>query len=392
MNFETRHRTKCLTVSFLTVLLFIQAGASDCNRTSVGKTPINDLGAANYLNLFQGGLYPNGSNQIPRQHALEGWSRALAIRPLDVNGNPSPNGRYVFLSIGMSNTSQEFSAFMPLAAAHPDVRSRPLVILNGASGGQDAETWNQPTDPNYDRIRDQILIPRGLSEIQVQVLWVKVANRTPSVALPNQNADAYRLVRQMGDITRSIKTRYPNAKIVFLSSRIYAGYATTNLNPEPYAYESGFAVKWLIEAQIAQMANGTIDPQAGDMNYNTVAPWVAWGPYLWADGLNARSDGLIWRCNDLNDDGTHPSTAGRQKVGEMLLSFLLTSPFSRPWFSTYPLGDVNRDGCVDDTDLLSVLFRFGESGAGLNEDLDGDGLIDDGDLLTILFSFAQGCE
>lgn len=391
MNLETRHRTKCLTVSFLTVLLFLQAGASDCNRTSVGKTPINDLGAANYLNLFQGGLYPNGSNQMPRQHALEGRSRALAIRPLDVNGNPSPNGTYVFLSIGMSNTFQEFSAFMPLAAAHPDVRSRPLVILNGASGGQDAETWNQPTDPNYDRIRDQILIPRGLSEMQVQALWVKVANRTPSVALPNQNADAYRLVRQMGDITRSIKTRYPNAKIVFLSSRIYAGYATTNLNPEPYAYESGFAVKWLIEAQIAQMETGTIDSQAGDMNYNTVAPWVAWGPYLWADGLNARSDGLIWRCNDLNNDGTHPSPAGRQKVADMLLSFLLTSPFSRPWFSTYPLGDVNRDGCVDDADLLSVLFRFGEIGAGFNEDLDGDGLIDDGDLLTILFSFAHGC-
>lgn len=75
----------------------------------------------------------------------------------------------------------------------------------------------------------------------------------------------------------------------------------------------------------------------------------------------------------------------------MLLSFLLTSPFSRPWFSTYPLGDVDRDGCVDDIDLLSVLFRFGESGAGLNEDLNGDGIIDDGDLLTVLFSFRQGC-
>jgi hypothetical protein len=54
-------------------------------------------------------------------------------------------------------------------------------------------------------------------------------------------------------------------------------------------------------------------------------------------------------------------------------------------------GDVNGDGCVDDADLLAVLFAFGQSGSGLPEDVNGDGVVDDADLLIVLFNFGQGC-
>jgi WD40 repeat protein len=53
-------------------------------------------------------------------------------------------------------------------------------------------------------------------------------------------------------------------------------------------------------------------------------------------------------------------------------------------------GDVNGDGCVDDADLLAVLFAFGQSGADL-ADLNGDGVVDDADLLEVLFNFGSGC-
>lgn len=77
--------------------------------------------------------------------------------------------------------------------------------------------------------------------------------------------------------------RFPNLQLAYLSSRIQGGYATTNLNPEPYAYESGFAVKRVIETQLG----GSLPhPSSGG---TAVAPWISWGPYLWADGLTPRA-------------------------------------------------------------------------------------------------------
>ncbi len=309
------------------------------------RVPLNDLGTGSYLG-FSGGLYSGGSNVPPAGHTTAGLARANAIRRLDAAGNPDPNGSYILLSIGMSNTTQEFCggtgstnctswSFMGQAAADAAVNKSGLIIIDGAMGGRSASFWDSPADPDYDRIRDEILAPRGLSELQVQAAWMKVANPRPTVSLPAEEADAVTLLMQMGNILRALKTRYPNLQLVFASSRIYAGFATSALNPEPYAYESGFSVKWLIEAQIAQMAQARIvDLRAGDLNYNTVAPWVGWGPYLWADGTNPRSDGLIWEPADFQSDGTHPSQSGEQKVGKMLLEFLKTSPFSRCWFAT----------------------------------------------------------
>jgi len=122
--------------------------------------------------------------------------------------------------------------------------------------------------------------------------------------------------------------------MVFLSSRIYAGYATTTLNPEPYAYESGFSVKWLISAQARQIATGAVDATPGSLDYRTgEAPWLAWGPYLWANGTTPRqSDGLTWLVSDLAPDGTHPASSGVQKVGTQLLTFFKTSEFTSCWF------------------------------------------------------------
>ncbi|MER3559705.1 MAG: hypothetical protein C4336_09855, partial [Armatimonadota bacterium] len=53
-------------------------------------------------------------------------------------------------------------------------------------------------------------------------------------------------------------------------------------------------------------------------------------------------------------------------------------------------GDVNSDGCVDDADLLTALFQFGQTGTP-SADLNGDGTVDDADLLTVLFYFGNGC-
>jgi len=319
--------------------------------------PLTELAPFRYFG-FAGGLYPGGSSVPPSQHDSVGRERARRIQPRDATGAPSPSGKYVLMSIGMSNTTQEWCAkltptdpgvaggpcnpwsFTGQAAADPAVNGSTLVIANGALGSQVAGDWDAATDPNYNRVRDDVLAPQGLSEQQLQVLWIKVANIAPGVqgpgngSMPAAGSDADSLMGRMGAVVRAAKVRYPNLQIVFLSSRIYAGYATIQLNPEPYAFESGFSVKWLIEAQIGQMANGGVvmDPRAGNLNYDTVAPWLAWGAYLWADGLAPRADGLVWRVADFESDGTHPSDPGEQKVGALLLTFFKTAPQAACWF------------------------------------------------------------
>ncbi len=53
-------------------------------------------------------------------------------------------------------------------------------------------------------------------------------------------------------------------------------------------------------------------------------------------------------------------------------------------------GDVDGDGCIDDADLLAVLFAFGGTGES-GEDVNCDGQVDDADLLEVLFNFGLGC-
>jgi hypothetical protein len=362
------------TSSPFTQCWFLVAGTADCDQEAIVTLPVTisdepaptprpegtppvgeraialiDMADQTYFN-FEGGLYPGG-NDMPVEHADEGVRRANLIQPLDQDGNPDPEGEIVLLSVGFSNTSMEYcralgvnhetdgvtcqdESFVGLSLLDPEVNHDTLVLLNGARGGQVADSWDVPEEGNYDRIRDDLMAPLGLSELQVQAVWLKVANGPVGglPSLPSENADAYELMATLGDIVRALDERYPNLQQVFLSSRIYAGYTSHVINPEPYAYESGFAVKWLIEAQVDQLTTDEIDPRAGDLNYETVAPWLAWGPYLWADGPNARSDGLVWLPEDFGDDLTHPSVIGREKVGELLLDFFKSSAVTRCWF------------------------------------------------------------
>ncbi|MBI3697971.1 MAG: hypothetical protein HY238_24445, partial [Acidobacteria bacterium] len=224
------------------------------------------------------------------------------------------DGKIVLLSIGMSNTTQEFQVFQKLAAADSDLNPQ-LVIVDGAQGGQAADTTADP-QAKFWGVVEQRLGAAGVTAKQVQVVWLKQAIIQPQRPFP---AEAKRLQGYLVDTLRNLNDNYPNLKIAYLSSRIYAGYATTPLNPEPHAYEGAFAVKWAIADQIA--------------GKGLARPWLAWGPYLWADGMKGRADGLRYLREDLQpSDGTHPSIAGREKVARQLLEFLKSHPTSRPWF------------------------------------------------------------
>jgi ribosome assembly protein YihI (activator of Der GTPase) len=279
--------------------------------------PLTEL-TASYLGR-DGGLYGGGKNDPPAaQQAL--ISKALAdIKPLDSSGKAGADGKIVMISIGMSNTTQEFSAFVSLA--NGDSRKADnLVIVDCAQGGQTARAWSA-SDANAWSVAEQRLKQAGMSPQQVQVVWIKQANAGPR---EGTDIEMKRLQDDMEKVVQNVKQKYPNAKLAFLSSRIYAGYAQTGLNPEPYAYEGAFAMRDLIQKQTSGDAALGADK----------SPVLLWGPYLWGAGPTPRkADALIWLPEDFSGDGTHPSNSGREKVARVLLEFFTTNANAKPWFT-----------------------------------------------------------
>jgi len=306
-----------------------RAAASDCGNTSTGLVPLTELGSGFYQGK-QGGLYPDGGNTCPAAHLESGVQIANSIGPLKLNGKPKKKkGSIVLLSIGMSNTTMEYSAFKAIADADP-FKNPKLVIVDGAQGGMAANIIANPNDPKYQQFWqtvDDRLEQAGVSPRQVQIVWVKQADIRPTAPFPD---DALALQSELEEIAHILVERFPKIKIAYYSSRIYGGYASTSLNPEPFAYQSGFAVKWMIEKQI----NGSLELNYDSSRGEVRAPWLAWGPYLWADGLAPRSDGLTWACSEYNDDGTHPATPARKKVADMLMDFFKSDGTAKPWFLT----------------------------------------------------------
>ncbi len=122
---------------------------------------------------------------------------------------------------------------------------------------------------------------------------------------------------------------------------------------------------------------------------------------LWA-GASAQSGGpydLSWWTID--GGGVTFATGGVYNLGGTIgqpdaSNALAGGPYSLTggfWFAPACVptnGDVDANGCVDDADLLAVLFAFGQTGAR-PEDVNCDSVVDDADLLIVLFNFGSGC-
>jgi hypothetical protein len=298
-------------------------------RDSIGVKPLTELGSEIYKGE-SGGLYGNGSNDPPAQQQ-EAAKKAIAkIQPLDAQGKPSSSGKIGLVSIGMSNTTMEFSNFVKLANSDAQ-KSDKVVVVDLAQGGKIPVAWNDPNGEMGKQvwgIADQRLKAADLAYEQVQVAWVKQA-LAGQASFGEFPAHAHKLENDLVTSLQVIKKQFPNLQLAFLSSRIYGGYATTGLNPEPYAYEGAFSLRWIIDRQMKGDAALNWDSAKGEVK----APVILWGPYLWGDGMTPRKDGLVWTRDDLRDnDGTHPSPSGQNKVAEMLVKFFHTDPNAKEWY------------------------------------------------------------
>lgn len=333
-------RVRSIVPVFIGCLLFSHNLRADCSLTNLGVAPLNEMAFSTYASN-QGGLYPNGINTRPPAHELAGLAIATSIQPLETNGVVNTNtGKIGLLSIGMSNVTQEWATkpganhFTSQATNDPSLNPK-VVIADGGISGQDAVNWTNLTSTNWSWVATNRLAAANLTTNQVQVIWMKQAIRMAGTNGPFPTHA--RLLQDMTEqIVRNAKVMFPNLKIMYLASRTRA-YTNANPsapNPEPYAFESGFSVRWVIEDQIKATNNLNYDSLTGPV----VAPWLSWGPYLWADGLTPRGDGFTWQCTDTEYlvDFMHPSPAGVQKVATQLLAFFKTDPTATPWFLKAP--------------------------------------------------------
>jgi probable HAF family extracellular repeat protein len=97
---------------------------------------------------------------------------------------------------------------------------------------------------------------------------------------------------------------------------------------------------------------------------------------------------VLWEARAISPNGRFIVGDGYNAATGRWNTFLLDTQPS----CTAHSGDVDANGCVDDADLLAVLFAFGSTGSTLGrEDANCDGVVDDADLLIVLFNFGSGC-
>lgn len=301
-----------------------QAASGITPREQTGFKPLTEMSAEDKYQGEDGGLYGQGENVPPEKHRKAAEAALAKIEPLDAAGKPAPDGRIAFISISMSNATQEFSRFKQLADADADKSSK-LTIVDCAQGGQAMAEWVDPEGMPW-RVLGQRLKAAGITDEQVQIVWIKLANKGPRGDLATHGG---KLKSDTLKVIQNAHACFPNLRIAYLSSRIYGGYAANPLNPEPYAYESAFVVRWLIQDQI--QGEKELNPNADQGAVK--APVLLWGPYLWADGTKPRaSDKLVYTREDLAADGTHPSQAGRDKIARVMLEFYKTDPLAKTWF------------------------------------------------------------
>lgn len=323
------------------VACFVALACSAASAQWENLVPLNDLGPGYYRQGYFGGLYDLGANTMPADHLADGIRFAKEIQPLDQDGNPSPDGKVVFLVAGMGDTGRvacslyegqdcEPGSFTSMVTGNPRVNPS-FVVANAAHADFHTIMFTGYESGVLDRVRDTVLAREGVTESQVQAAWLQISSAHPDTSIDVARADAYLVKQGFGNTLRVLKARYPNLKIAYMSSRPFAGYSPNAWNVEPLAYETGLSVRWVAVQQIRQARGGCVcdDYRTGPVNYDW-APWTAWGPYVWANGQKPRSDGLTWQPEDY--DGEFLSEKGAHKEAQLLFDFLATDPTAKIWF------------------------------------------------------------
>ena len=330
-------------LSFIFILMCITGSNKlvaqlNCANDSTGLIPIQDLGVGYYAGTYQGGLYPGGSNVPPNGHLKKGLNIIKKLKPLDTLGLVNyETGKVVLAGFGASTVGGPFNHMIQLV--NDDITLNPcLQIVNAANGSDGLEALTVDNSDYWEYIRIYKLAAKGLRPNQVQIGWLMHSSRIDS---NSEDTGPYidSLVMHLKIALQAMQVMYPNLKVVFLSGFPYGGYADSmkvlyHVIAEPASYNHNFATKEVIKDQI------TGDPSLRYMEPGKVAPFLAWGPPLWADGeIPNEYSGLSWNCElEFAPDGGgyHMTNVGKDKVGEILIDFFKTDTLGKSWYLNGP--------------------------------------------------------
>lgn len=308
----------------------------NCNRVTLNFTPLCDLGSDSFMG-YTGGLYPNGQNKPQGNYKLDIAQRADMVEPLDSNGIAAEDGKIVMIGVGASNPRTEFAAFQNLLDTFKS-RNPDLITVNTCQGGQGVQKMNNPAD-NYWKLADNIFDSMKVHPLQVQIAWIETENTQKGDSIfPSAPLS---LINDLKILLQTLKLKYPNLMLCYLSARAYSGWASSSLGKgleHPRDYYNGWACKWLIDSAAAGK-DGFI--------YKGNGAQIAlplYSTYMWTNKGDTRKDGFSVDCNtDIGADGLHLSAAGDMKLGAQILSFFAGDSSSIPWFIDTKTSSVNPE-------------------------------------------------
>lgn len=271
---------------------------------------------------YQGGLYPNGSNDAPEAH-----KKALADTVAKIK--PRKRNSIVFVGLGASNTAIEMQALM-LAANGNERINDDVDLVNCCKGGISLSKINDVHGRYTYQYIPAALVKEGYDTADPQVGWLK----TDELVLPVEtDFEQYLTIVVSGYINalQNLKKALPNLKLLYLTSRHTTRYVTIpdlDKHKEPRAFFSQFVIKKLIEMQIAG------EPSLAFSGPDKKVPLITWGPLFYSDGAIDNTFGHNWTEDDVKPtDHLHPSSTGAYKTANYLLNFLLTDEFASKWFA-----------------------------------------------------------
>jgi probable HAF family extracellular repeat protein len=307
------------------------------------------------------------------------WTQSTGVQLLPPNDNTSAanaisaDGSVVVGQVGYFViqaarwTSTGVQVFGPWSSSARAVSADGSVIVGSVDGR--AARW---TGSGYTLIGPQNSVATGVSadgSVVVGYLWGS-----------DLNEYAFRWTQDDGLVM--IGPAYTRATAVSADGSVVVGSASA----------SG-AFLWTQGSGIEYIPNGGT-PYGISADGSVIVGRGAYGAYLWTRGFgmllletvfeNLLGDGSFDTPSAISANGRYIVGWGAMDAhGYSPAGFLLDIGF-------LVRTDVDGNGCVDDADLLTVLFAFGSQGAS-NADINQDGIVDDADLLLVLFNFGFGC-